>query len=207
MSESISPISPSMIDAATQILDWARDYLSSEHEGIRRPHGSQTVCPFVPGSLKGDCFYIVFHPEVSKHPEKLIEQILLGYISEFDTLWPFEDKDDQRKALLVVFPGLDTRQTKVLDKVHQRLKSKFVQEGLMIGQFHPNCDERAFFNPEFRVSVCPVPLIAIRNMSVHDVLFLKDNAVWFAKFNILFGHKFASMDTLGVHNSHLMPYY
>jgi heptaprenyl diphosphate synthase len=57
----------------------------------------------------------------------------------------------------------------------------------MIGQFHPECAEPAARNPAFRVSRSPVPLVAIRFMAVHDILFLGEQANWFAQYHRRFG--------------------
>ena len=77
-----------------------------------------------------------------------------------------------------------------LDTVYEHLKDFAVESGLMIGQFHPNCDERAFRNPGFRVSVAPVAMLAIRHMAPHDILFLHDSEQWFREYDSRFRSHF-----------------
>jgi heptaprenyl diphosphate synthase len=77
-----------------------------------------------------------------------------------------------------------------LDAVYAYLKDFAVESGLMIGQFHPRCDERAVRNPDFAVSVAPVAMLAIRHMAPHDILFLHHSGQWFKEYDLRFGSHF-----------------
>ncbi|MCF2437133.1 hypothetical protein LV779_36065 [Streptomyces thinghirensis] len=59
--------------------------------------------------------------------------------------------------------------------------------GLMIAQFHEKCEEKAARNPAFEVSHAPVPMMAVRSMAIHDVLFLADRREWFEEYASRFG--------------------
>ena len=78
-----------------------------------------------------------------------------------------------------------------LDEAHARLKNIAVEGGAMIGQFHPACDERSVRNDGFRVSRSPLPLLAVRHMAAHDILFLHEHPHWFAAYRERFGAQFA----------------
>jgi hypothetical protein len=198
-------LTPSLVESARVIIDWAESYLTKEHAEIKRPQGSQTVCPFVGPALQSDCLYFAFHPEVGDHvQEEQLEEIIADYIPKFNKLGPFDKRSII--ALCVVFPHIPAKQTKVLDIAHQNLKDRFVKEGLMLGQFHPNCDERAVYNSAFKVSVAPVPLIAMRRMSIHDILFLGANEEWFVAYSSRFGAKF-DKNEIEEHDKHLVKLY
>lgn len=80
----------------------------------------------------------------------------------------------------------------------------------MVGQFHKNCDDRSVHNKEFRVSLSPIPLIAIRHMARHDILFLgQENSKkeWFLHYNLRFGHRFNNPDKISPSNQKLMELY
>lgn len=78
-----------------------------------------------------------------------------------------------------------------LDAVYYAdLKDFAVESGLMVGQFHPRCDERAVRNPDFKVSVAPVALLAMRHMAPHDILFLHPSGRWFKQYDLRFGPHF-----------------
>lgn len=62
-----------------------------------------------------------------------------------------------------------------------------VERGIMIGQFHPQCRTAAVHNPTWRsVSIAPHPLIAMRKMVMHDILFLREKR-WFLEYEKRFG--------------------
>jgi|SRR5579863_10301734 len=183
-------LTPRDAEIAMSILTWARSVLAVENEEVNRPHGSQVVCPFVAGSIDSNAFRMFFHNEVNGQSEEQIEGILLPYIQRFKTLPPFDDAHKFNKALLVVFPNIDDGQLAVLDVSHGRLKSQFVNAGLMIGQFHAKCKEQGIWNSRFRPSVSPWPLVAIRHMALHDIIFLRGSSEWFAGYNIRFGDRF-----------------
>ena len=42
----------------------------------------------------------------------------------------------------------------------------------------------------------PFPLIAMRQMALHDILFLQDNESWFAAYDLRFGARFREQEKL-----------
>lgn len=83
------------------------------------------------------------------------------------------------RAMVVALPDLRSEDTGLLDQAHARVKDAFVAQGLMIGQFHENCEVTAARNPRFAVSKAPLPLFAIRAIALHDVFFLSERPHWF----------------------------
>jgi hypothetical protein len=71
---------------------------------------------------------------------------------------------------VILFPGAAPT---VIDVVQLELKGSFVEQGLMLGQFHdrPPVDG-GLWNAAFRPLRCPVPLLAIRHMVPTDLPFL-----------------------------------
>lgn len=179
----------------------------AENPNIQRSIGSQEVCPFVSSSIENDSFYMTFHPEVNGQRDEPIGHIMYGYINEFKETPPFEPCERLKKALLVIFPEIPPQRTYVLDIVHAKIKTKFVQAGLMVGQFHQHCDERGVYNRGFHVSISPYPLIAIRHMAVHDIIFLRNNEEWFKAYNIRYGEKFREPDKLEDYNKPMLGIY
>jgi len=76
----------------------------------------------------------------------------------------------------VVLPGFDRTDSSPLDALQRRLKDAFVREGLMVGQFHPHCEQRGLWNEDFRPLKAPIPLLAIRRMVSSDLPFLLGSA-------------------------------
>jgi heptaprenyl diphosphate synthase len=133
--------------------------------------------------------------------EQRIEEIMLEYISAFKRLGPFAPSEQIKKALLVVFPNSPERETPVLDLVQRLVKDTFVSHGLMIGQFHPRCTEGSVHNRGFPVSRAPYPLMAIRHMAVHDILFLAGRKQWFQEYCVRFADRFGDPQETA-HGSH-----
>jgi hypothetical protein len=201
-------LSPKTLQIAHELLEWAKQYLMAENPNIKRPYNGQIVCPFVESSIQNDFFYFVFHTGIGAN-ERLIEEMMLDYLDDFPRLEPFDLGRKLMKALLVVFPDIPKEQTNILDVVHRNIKNKFVEAGLMIGQFHPKCKEKSIHNQGFLASLSPYPLIAIRNMAPHDIIFLDDpeHPEWFSTYNLRFGERFKEPDKLDVHEMPLLPYY
>jgi hypothetical protein len=76
-------------------------------------------------------------------------------------------------ALLAFFPDLAAADAgEFIDGGHRRLRMDFVRRGLMLGEFHPGSQVTSVRNAEFPVMRCPVPMYAVRALTVHDLMFL-----------------------------------
>jgi heptaprenyl diphosphate synthase len=195
------------MEVGNDILKWAEDYLMTANNNIKRPQGGQVVCPFVKPSIRNDSFYLSFRPEVDGQSSSQVEEIMIEAMTSFQSLEPSDKASSMKKALIVVFHNIRENHTSVLDVVHERLKDKFVENGLMLGQFHQHCDERCIHNPGFPVAISPHPLIAVRNMAIHDILFLGDNANWFKAYDLRFGQRFSEPEKIAGADKHLFVRY
>jgi hypothetical protein len=202
-------ISPEDVKSARRVLVWARNYLMKEHEEIHRPYFPQRVCPFVGASIKANCLYMVFHNELNGRDAVAIADQILKYARPFKEAPPISPNEQMIKALLIVFPNIEDRFMTVLDECHQMIKPKIVELGLMVGQFHPKCCERAIHNHRWNaVSRSPVPLMALRNMVMHDIMFLGDNEDTFKAYDKKFGSCFAEDGkSLRPYQKYLIAYY
>jgi hypothetical protein len=182
------PVTPSDVGCPREVLRWAEEYLSQPHDQLGRPGA---VCPFVPPSINADTFYVAMHHDVDDDiPAASIEQLLIDYLEVFHRIPPPGPQDDLLKTIVVVFPAMSRQRALVLDTVHERMKSFFVERGMMIGQFHPLCTSTAVRNPAFANKTSPVPLVALRRLALHDILFLADRADWFSHYRALYGANF-----------------
>lgn len=102
-----------------------------------------------------------------------LANVVLPYRDWLLDLPPKTGDDQIYKVILIVFPKLhDLEGFKMIDQAQAILKPAFVPKGLMVGQFHPCCDEPGVRSAEFRPLRCPVPMIAIQFMTKHDLPFL-----------------------------------
>ncbi len=207
------PITPKLNKIATEIIAWARSFLVPEHGDMIRPFGNKgekkagPVCPFIEPSLENDSFYLVFHPEINGKSQGDVEECLETYIELFKEMEPYSEERQHLKSLLIVFPDIPKDRFQVLTKAFSKLKPRFVENGLMLAPFYPTCDDRSIHNKRLLTSQTPYPLIALRHMAKHDILFLGGDKGWFNHYNTRFGHLFKSPDKLDEHELPLLSLY
>ncbi|MBQ1120828.1 DUF6875 domain-containing protein [Streptomyces sp. B15] len=165
-------------------------------EFLCRPHGrlgrDGQVCPFVGPAMEAETLRVA-EWEVGPEPDVAdLVALVHRMVDTFQEMeWPIRNRT--LHAFVVVLTGLDAAALPLLDEAHRRVKPELVRHYLMLGQFHPSCDERAARNPGLRVSRAPVPLFALRHMAFHDVLFLDDDEEWFGAYHARFGRRYASV--------------
>ena len=91
--------------------------------------------------------------------------------------------------------------------MHANIKSACVHDGLMVTQCHARCDGRSVHNPALKVFTSPFPLIAMRHMALHDILFLQDNESWFAAYDLRFGARFREPEKLEDFERPMLDFY
>ncbi|MCP3753688.1 DUF6875 domain-containing protein [Streptomyces sp. TBY4] len=157
---------------------WLTEYISQPDARIGRPGA---VCPFVAPSQKAGALHQRICPTGSDPSPLLVAEQVRRAFDEFHAItWP--TTNSQLWCLLLVFSDLPAHRLRTLDEAHALMKPESVDRGFMIGQFHDSCTVPAVRNAEFQVSRAPVPVIAVRLMAVHDVLFLHERKQWFQAY-------------------------
>ncbi|MBW4485872.1 MAG: hypothetical protein KME14_25385 [Tildeniella torsiva UHER 1998/13D] len=152
-----------------KIQDWIKEFLGNPHPELGRPG---IVCPFVPRALRLNTIKsVVIHTEGMQ--EAQIAELVKSYRTQFLAMEPQQGDLAIYKAMLLIFPDISgLEQTALVDRVQQRLKPFFVEEGLMIGEFHEHNESPGLHNPDFRPLRSPIPMLAIRFMTEPDLPFL-----------------------------------
>jgi hypothetical protein len=147
------------------------------------------VCPFVLDSINQKYFWLE-ESAILPSNSSGIEQLLLSQIPLFKATSPAHDCSTSGKAasypvylktFLTVFPAftqIARQQTKqIIDDIYAKIRSAFIQEVLMLGQFYPSCDVSAVYNPSWNtpgpLGVTPYTSFAVRYMAQHDHLFIQ----------------------------------
>lgn len=153
-----------------EILEWARDFLVSAHPDLGR---SGPVCPYTQPSLRKGLFYLASLVDTGTGADvgEVVERLRTWYE---DLSSPLSTSDQELLTILLVLPQMDYTDSTELDEVQRKAKARFVADGLMIGQFHPVCDEPGLWNHDFKALRAPVPLLAIRKLVVFDLPFVMD---------------------------------
>ncbi|WET77353.1 hypothetical protein P3102_25105 [Amycolatopsis sp. QT-25] len=159
--------------SAQEILAWAGRYLVSPHPELGR---NGPVCPYTQPSIHKGLFHLAALTATNGETDvrDAIESLRSWYERLCATASP---ADRELLTILLVLPQLDYQDATGLDDLQREAKNKFVDDGLMIGQFHPVCEQPGLWNEKFKALRAPVPLLAIRKLVVFDLPFLMDDAV------------------------------
>lgn len=150
-------------------LWWAETFLTRPHQDLGR---SGPTCPFVRKSLDSASLWLTTIKIDELDKTSLIEN-LIGYKNWFPEIEPKDEDYRIFKTIIILFPNLNEEQYSMLDIVQNSLKNEFLKNGMMLGQFHANCEEEGIRNPSFRPLKSPMPLLAIRYITPGDVVFMK----------------------------------
>lgn len=178
---------PSYDSVVGTVQDWLTDYVCRPNNLIGR---TGAVCPFVSSSRRAGSLEIEVWPVGANPDLGRVAGLVCDGLERFHQI-DWRGSNPGLHSLIMVLPDLDEASTSLLDGAHHAVKPLAVRRGMMLGQFHPNCAEPAARNAEFPVSRSPVPLVAIRRMALHDVLFLHDREDWFAEYRRRFGNNYA----------------
>lgn len=153
-----------------KIQDWIKEFLGNPHPKLGRPG---IVCPFVPRALRMDTIKsVVIRTEGLE--ESQVVDLVKSYRTQFLMMEPRQGDLAIYKAFLLIFPDISgmPERTALVDRIQQQLKPFFVEEGLMIGEFHEHNESPGLHNPDFRPLRSPIPMLAIRFMTEPDLPFL-----------------------------------
>ncbi len=169
------------------VQDWLSEYITRPNNLLGR---TGPICPFVSPSRRAGSLEIEVRPVGANADVSRVAGLLCDGMERFHQI-DWRGSNPGLRSLILVLPDLDEAGCQLLDFAHRVVKPLAVRRGMMLGQFHPTCAEPAARNPEFPVSRSPVPLVAIRQMALHDVLFLHGRPDWFAEYRRRFGNNYA----------------
>jgi hypothetical protein len=155
-------------DAAVRTLvAWMTDHLMRPHPALGR---SGAVCPFVENAVAQRTLRAAL---VADHTVAGMNAVVAD---AFDVARTLDVAGPARHALVTVFPGLTAYGS--IDFVHARHKTRFVEHGLMLGQFYPGCAQPGLWSAEFRPLDAPLPMLVVRHMVSSDYPFLIGRREW-----------------------------
>ena len=175
-----------------RIREWLERDLAVPQSALGRPGA---VCPFVRPALRASAVRFRTVATTSSPALDVLLEAARQALRDFGGL-DWTGMPAHLRCLVVIFPALDEDSGRLLDQVHRELKDDVVASGLMFAQFHPAGTEPSVRNPELIVGRGPVPLLVFRYLAVHDILFLEDQASWFAVYREAYGHRFGTSSTL-----------
>ena len=163
--------------ALRTVADWIETFVARPNKDLGR---AGSVCPFVPGALERKVLWLA--PEQIAHRDmRDVVQLMSDYKRLLLRTQPIEGDDANHKAIVVIFTDLSADRAKLFfdDAQIQQLKeSAYVEDGVVLGDFHERNDGTAIRNQSFRPFKSPVPFLLMRRAVVSDWMFFLDNDVW-----------------------------
>ncbi|TQF68311.1 hypothetical protein FK531_14530 [Rhodococcus spelaei] len=156
---------------AAALTRWVIDYLIEPHEELGR---GGPVCPFVKQSVVHGTFWAGFVPGVALTVDQM-SPVIADALHTYLEL-PDGNHDSSPHTLVTVFPSLGDGHT--VEVVHAAFKSRFVEKGLMLGQFYPGCRQSGLWNKDFHALDAPLPMLVVRKMMSTDYPFLVGRREW-----------------------------
>ncbi|MFE3176915.1 DUF6875 domain-containing protein [Amycolatopsis sp. NPDC059090] len=157
-------------DALAEIARWSQDFLVPGHPELGR---TGPVCPYSKPSMDRSLFFLA--KVEAGDGESTAKQVLRYRDWHAELSAELSDKDRPYLTIVIVLPGFDRDDPAELNALQARLQGDFVAQGLMIGQFHPHCDEPGLWNSDFRPLRAPLPVLGMRTMVPFDLPFLAGN--------------------------------
>jgi hypothetical protein len=150
------------------VLRWMDEFITRPDPRLNR---TGPVCPRVAPARRQNLIHLVTVRTSGRSAETAVA--VGPHLADlFEQLLP---AGPARRAgsLLALFPDVAAADgPEFIDRGHRLLRMGFVERGLMIGEFHPDSEVASVHNPGFRVMRSPVPMFAVRALSIHDLMFL-----------------------------------
>jgi hypothetical protein len=156
-------------DAFREGVAWIKNYLARPHAELGR---QGTVCPFAQPALDHDTIRLAVVRLSADNRRKQVLDAVAYHLKAFvSTKGPSDQQ--MLHATLILFPDVSPEEAPdLIDRIKEELKSSFVQQGLMLGEFHQRNDSPGLHNPDFKPLRSPIPMLAIRRMVSTDFMFL-----------------------------------
>jgi hypothetical protein len=158
------------MDLFRSCCEWIEIYLARSHPRLGR---TGSVCPFAAPALAKDSLRIAvvrLTPITDKRTQIL--EAIEHYREAFLSLGT-SGEAHMLHSILILFPDVSLQEAAdLIDRTKEELKTSFVEQGLMLGEFHANNDSPGLHNPAFTPLRSPVPMLVIRRMVTTDFVFL-----------------------------------
>lgn len=168
------------------VQQWLAEFVLQPHPALGR---QGPVCPFLgPAARQGS---LVFTERKIGMPatRELLANELLDCARSFDELeWPGPNR--RLDAMIALFPELTDAEAAYLHHAHNEIKEGLLHRDIMMSPFHPGCHDRAARNDDLFTFRSPVPMVAIRRLAFHDILFLYQERERFLHYARRFGKRF-----------------
>ncbi|MEV4125677.1 DUF6875 domain-containing protein [Nocardia sp. NPDC049707] len=152
-----------------QVLRWIEGFVLKPDRRLHRPGA---VCPRLAPTIERNLVRLVTVKTTAATLAEAVEKI--PHLADlYIELFGQSQALLRGGVLLAIFPDVDPDDAaEFIDGGHAAVRVDFVRRGLMLGEFHTSSSVGSVHNPTFPVMQSPVPMFAVRALTVHDILFL-----------------------------------
>jgi tryptophan 2,3-dioxygenase len=178
---------PLHLDAIQKSVAWLNDYIGKPHPELGR---NGDICPFVRTALRKQRMSFVVADHITVPDGAEIKSLVLF---EAWRLLQHLDESDRFSELVttnILFPELKGDAESIVHDVHSQTKSSLMRRGVMIAAFFPNYDKPAIYNENFKLYKSPFPVIVVRPMALHDIMFLTGDGEAFREYHRRFAERY-----------------
>ena len=179
-------LADSDLTALHAVADWIKTFVVRPNKDLGR---AGPVCPFVPVGLERKTLWLAPEQIASKSVRDVVE-LINDYRKLLLNARPIEGDDANYKAIVVVFTDVSAdRARDYFDgaQIQQLKRLSYVEDGVVLGDFHERNEGSAIRNPSFQPFKSPVPFLLMRHAVVSDWMFFLDNEDWFGFWERRFG--------------------
>jgi hypothetical protein len=150
-------------------LDWLAGFIMRPHAELGR---RGAVCPFAqPVHNEGSLVFCAW--DVEKLPFGIFLPVLKRLPALYHRLSSGTPGKSRLFSICIFLNGLKEEQySKYIDEAHSMSKSVFMEEGLMIGEFHPLSMTKGVHSKTFRPMRSSRPAFVVRAITPHDAMFI-----------------------------------
>jgi hypothetical protein len=174
------------LNALHAVAEWIKTFVARPNKNLGRPG---PVCPFVPEGLERKTLWLA--PEhIANRSVRDVVELMDDYRKLLLRARPIEGDVANYKAIVVVFTDLSADRARDYfdDAQIQHLKRlSYVEDGVVLGEFHERNEGAAIRNPSFQPFKSPVPFLLMRHAVVSDWMFFLDNEDWLSAWAHRFG--------------------
>ena len=186
---SASRFGSGQLRAVQECVKWLEAYIGQPHPQLGR---NGDICPFVNTALRKQkmSFVVLEHidgPRFGEIKNRVLYEAwrLLRRIDE-------SDRFGELTTTNLLFPNLKGDAGAVVHEVHTQCKTSLMRRGVMLAAFYPGYPKPAIYNPEFKLYQAPFPVIVVRPMALHDIVFLDNNQEGFAEYYRRYAARYAA---------------
>jgi len=180
---------PEHAAAVQQCVQWLEEYIGQPHPELGR---NGDICPFVNTALRKRKMSFVVLPHVQRANFAELRRRVLYEAFRLPRRIEESDRFAELTTTNVLLPNLTGPAAQVVHDVHTACKTSLMRRGVMLAAFYPGYEKPAVYNPQFKLYQAPFPVIVLRPMALHDIVFLDNNSEGFGEYHRRFAKRYAA---------------